>query len=129
MTKHLLIIDDEASIRDLLNRYLTGLGYKVTMAEGVRTALKSIQKEPPDLIITDLQLEDGDGLEMIDNLKAMYAKIPVILLTGILFDSEVVEQVLANRVARYLKKTTPLHEIKECIERVLEITADLEKKA
>jgi CheY-like chemotaxis protein len=119
MKQHILIIDDEASIRDLLGRYLQGCGYEVTLIDSVHAALESFHKQTPDLIISDLQLEDGDGLEMIDRIKGEAPDIPVILLTGVLFDQEVVDRVLRAKVACYLQKTSPLSKIKETVESLL----------
>ena len=69
MKKHILIVDDEASIRDLLGQFLTGKDYKVTTVASAAEALRAGQNERPDLIISDLQLEDSDGLEMIARLR------------------------------------------------------------
>ena len=60
MNNHILIIDDEANIRDLLSRFLSGIGYRVTSASSVSEALRAARREPPDLMISDLQLEDGE---------------------------------------------------------------------
>ena len=78
MPKHILIVDDEAEIRDLLGTFLTGQGYRVT---GLATALEALRlapSDPPDLLISDLQLEESDGLAMIDELKAKLPALPVI---------------------------------------------------
>jgi|UniRef100_UPI00404B6DB5 DNA-binding NtrC family response regulator len=119
MKHHIFIVDDEASIRDLLGKFLTGCGYEVTPIETVHEALKSVHKRTPDLIISDLQLEDGDGLEMIGRIKNEFPDIPVILLTGVLFDHEVVDQVLRTKVTCYLEKTSPLAKIKQTVESLL----------
>lgn len=119
MKQHILIIDDEASIRDLLGRFLTECGYEVTPIETVHDALEAVRTHTPDLIISDLQLEDGDGLEMIGQIKHERPDIPVILLTGVLFDHEVVDKVLRSKVACYLEKTSPLSKIKKTVESLL----------
>jgi DNA-binding NarL/FixJ family response regulator len=69
--------------------------------------------------MADLQLEDADGLEMIAELKTMLPDKPVILLTGVLFDPEVVRDVLSTKVACYLEKTSPLERILETVRRLL----------
>ncbi|MCF7687066.1 MAG: response regulator [Cephaloticoccus sp.] len=123
MKNHILLIDDEANIRDLLSRYLTGLGYRVTTTGTVREGLQTARQEQPDLLISDLQLEDGDGLEMIGELKGDYPNLPVILLTGVLFDREVVDQVLSNKVSCYLEKTSSLAKINETVRTLLPLPA------
>lgn len=119
MKNHILVLDDEDFIRELLGEFLTDAGYRVTTVATVSAALKSARQEQPDLVISDLQLEDGDGLQMIDQLKTDYPDIPVILLTGVLFDHEVVDKVLVKKVDCYLEKTSPLSKIGETVQSLL----------
>jgi CheY-like chemotaxis protein len=119
MKKHLLIVDDEAEIRDLLGLFLTANGYRVTALETAAEALQLAKKDPPDLIISDLQLEESDGLSMIDDLRATLPNTPVLLLTGVLFDPQVFRETLSKKVSSYLLKTTPLSRVKEEVERLL----------
>ena len=119
MKKHLLVVDDEVEIRDLLSIYFTSHGYRVTALESAAEALRFVKATPPDLIISDLQLEDSDGLEMIEQLKAILPSTPVILLTGVLFDPQVFRDTLSKKVSAYLLKTSPLAKIKAEVERLL----------
>ena len=119
MKKHILIVDDEVEIRDLLGLFLTGNGYRVTALETALEAQRCVQSDKPDLIISDLQLEDSDGLEMIDHLKATLPDTPVILLTGVLFDAQVFRDTLSKKVSAYLVKTSPLSRIHEEIKRLI----------
>lgn len=119
MKKRILVIDDEATIRDLLSSFLTAKGYQVVTAASVHEALRVAADEPPDLLISDLQLEDGDGFEIIEKIKRTQPNLPVILLTGVLFDEEVVDQVIRNLVTQYLEKTTPLTRIGEIVKKLL----------
>jgi DNA-binding NtrC family response regulator len=119
MKKHILIVDDEADIRDLLAQFLTLNGYRTTAVASATEALLVGRADPPDLIMADLQLEDADGLEMIAKLKAMLPDKPVILLTGVLFDPEVVRDVLSTKVACYLEKTSSLERILEAVHHLL----------
>jgi DNA-binding NtrC family response regulator len=115
MKKHILIIDDEAVIRDILGQLLTMNGYRITAVASAATALESGRQDPPDLIISDLQLEDADGLGMIARLKVILPDVPVILLTGVLFEPEVISDVLKTKVACYLEKTSSLAQIMESV--------------
>jgi CheY-like chemotaxis protein len=104
----ILIIDDEAPIRDLLSRYLSSNGFTVSPAGSAAAAMKDIEQASPDLVISDLQLEDADGLELIGRIKERFPQVPVILLTGALFEPDVVEHTLRDKVNRYLPKTSSL---------------------
>jgi len=119
MTKHILVIDDEADIRDLLARYFVSCGYRVTPVSLATEAQETVLRDPPDLIISDLQLEDMDGLEMIAKLKTGLPDVPVILLTGVLFDPHVVRENLSKKVSCYLEKTSSLASIMAAVRRLL----------
>jgi len=119
MKKHILVVDDEADIRDMLAQFLTANGYRVTAVASAGEALRIGKQELPDLIISDLQLEDADGLEMIAELKAARPDQLVILLTGVLFDPEVVSGVLARHISSYLEKTSSLARILETVNHLL----------
>ncbi len=119
MQKHILIVDDEEEIRELLSVFLTGQGYRVTSVASALEALQLAPNDPPDLLISDLQLEESDGLAMVEELKAKLPKLPVLLLTGMLFDPKVFHDTLSQKVSSYLMKTTPLSRIKEEIARLL----------
>lgn len=120
MSKHVLLIDDEANIRELLAIALKGKGYRVTAAASADEAQTTVKKDPPDLIISDLQLEDEDGLAIIAQLKTTLPNVPVILLTGVLFDPQVVRENLSKKVSCYLEKTSSLSKITDTIKRLLE---------
>lgn len=119
MPKHILIVDDEANIRGLLSQYLGSKGYRVTPAETALEAQRVVTADAPDLIISDLQLEDSDGLAMIDRLKTILPNVPVILLTGVLFDPQVVDETLSKKITAYFQKTTPLARVLEEIRRLI----------
>ena len=111
MKKHILIVDDETAILELVEAYLSRAGYRVTPVSTAYEAEAAADRDKPDLIITDLQLENSDGLEMIARLKSKLPDTPVILLTGVLFDSKVVHENLARKVSCYIEKTAPLSRI------------------
>jgi DNA-binding NtrC family response regulator len=118
MKKHILIVDDEAQIRNLLAEFLTRSDFRVTAVASAIEALECARSDRPDLVITDLQLEESDGLDMIVQLKVLLPDTPVILLTGVLFDPKVAHAVLSKKVSLYLPKTAPLAKIYEEVRRL-----------
>ncbi len=80
-TPHLLIVDDDREIRDLLTRFLTRHGYRVTSARDGREMRKAIADWRIDLIVLDLMLPGDDGLTLCRELRAG-SDIPVIMLTA-----------------------------------------------
>ncbi len=79
----ILVIDDEAAIRDLLKRELTGLGYIVAVAQTGQKGLELANKLRPDAILLDVQLSDMEGGQVLATLKgnSLLAHIPVLLLS------------------------------------------------
>jgi two-component system OmpR family response regulator len=119
MKKHILLVDDEVEIRELLTQFLVGSNYEVTAVGSAAEALRAVQSRPPQLIISDLQLEDSDGLAMVDQLKATRPDTPVILLTGVFFDPTVFRDTLSKKVSGYVYKTSPLTQILSEVQRLI----------
>jgi len=118
MKNNILVIDDEAQIRMLLSEALTAKGYRVAAVQSGHEARRQVQDTPPDLIICDLQMEDTDGLALIQEIKKKLPDVPVILLTGVIFDQQTVENTIQKLVTLYLDKTTPLREVIEAVHRL-----------
>ena len=117
--KHILSIDDEAPILDLLKEFLGSQGYRVTIASTAIEARRAVESDRPDLVISDLQLEETDGLHLIEQLRTMIPNTPVILLTGVLFDNQVVEENLKWKISAYVSKTAPLQVLLQEVRRLI----------
>src|SRR5258708_2549246 len=77
-----LVVDDEAAIRDLLAKTLALAEYDVDLAPDGRTALERLRSIPYDLLITDLKIPGGDGLTVIREAPSVKAGLPVMIITG-----------------------------------------------
>lgn len=80
-SRHLLVVDDDREIRDLVSRFLTRHGYRVTTARDGREMKRALQDWSFDLIVLDLMLPGTDGLTLCRELRAS-SKVPVIMLTA-----------------------------------------------
>jgi two-component system OmpR family response regulator len=78
---HILIVDDDAETRSLLQTYLQKQGYRVTTAADGRGLRKALETARPDLIVLDLMLPGEDGLKLCRDLRAR-SNLPVIMLTA-----------------------------------------------
>lgn len=78
----IVIVDDDARIRDLLRRYLSQEGFDVLLAEDGRALDRILQRETIDLVVLDLMLPGEDGLGICRRLRAAGVKTPVIMLTA-----------------------------------------------
>ena len=84
MSTEILIIDDNADIRNIINDLIIEAGYKTRLAANYNQALNEIDKKLPDVAIIDVKLDkgDNDGLELLSHIKAKDKNIPVIIITG-----------------------------------------------
>ena len=89
---HLLVVEDEKDLRELLRYNLERDGFRVTVAENGTQALKLVEAAKPDLILLDLMLPGIDGLEVCRTLTAdgQHAKIPIVMLTAKSEEADVV---------------------------------------
>jgi excisionase family DNA binding protein len=99
----ILVVDDEASIRDLLAKTLALAEYDVDLAPDGRTALDRLRIVPYDLLITDLKMPGVDGLTVIREARRLKADLPVIIITGFSTEASAIEAVNLG-VSGYLTK-------------------------
>jgi excisionase family DNA binding protein len=98
-----LVVDDEASIRELLSKTLALAEYEVDTAPDGRTAIERLRLGHYDLLIADLKMPGLDGLSLIREAKRLNAELPVIIITGFSTESSAIEAVNLG-VAGYLTK-------------------------
>jgi excisionase family DNA binding protein len=98
-----LVVDDEAAIRDLLSKTLALAEYDVDLAPDGRHALERLRIIPYDLLITDLKMPGIDGLSVIREARRLKADIPVIIITGFSTEASAIEAVNLG-VSGYLTK-------------------------
>jgi excisionase family DNA binding protein len=101
--QRVLVVDDEASIRDLLSKTLALAEYDVDTAPDGTTALDRMRAFNYDLLIADLKMPGMDGLTLIRQAKRIKADLPVIIITGFSTESSAIEAVNLG-VAGYLTK-------------------------
>jgi excisionase family DNA binding protein len=98
-----LVVDDEASIRDLLEKTLTMADYVVDTAPDGRSAIERMRMYPYDLLITDLRMPGMDGLSVVREARRFKSDLPVIIVTGFSSEASAIEA-LNLGVASYLTK-------------------------
>ncbi|MCG6989604.1 MAG: sigma-54 dependent transcriptional regulator [Gemmatimonadetes bacterium] len=77
-----LLVDDETGILDALKILFKGEGYEVAVASSGRAALESLERERPDLVLSDIRMPGADGLEVLKRARDIDAELPVILMTA-----------------------------------------------
>ncbi|MDO8440659.1 MAG: response regulator, partial [Polaromonas sp.] len=78
----ILILDDDARIRDLLRRYLMQEGFEVILAEDSKALNRIMMRDSVDLIVLDLMMPGEDGLSICRRLRAANDRTPIIMLTA-----------------------------------------------
>ena len=83
MTKKILTVDDSASVRQMVKLTLEGAGYEVVQANDGAEGLAMAKTSPADMVVTDLNMPNMDGLSLIRELRKLpaYQGIPIIFLT------------------------------------------------
>lgn len=83
MSKHILIVDDSTSIRQMVEATLKSVGYLVTAAKDGQEAFNFCQSNNYDFVLTDQNMPNMDGLTLIKSLRALptYSKTPIVMLT------------------------------------------------
>jgi DNA-binding response OmpR family regulator len=79
LKKHVLVVDDEPHIAELLKFHLIDRGFTVSIAHTIDQALRSATRQKPDVITLDMML--SDGLAMIERFKRCMAEIPIMVVT------------------------------------------------
>jgi DNA-binding response OmpR family regulator len=120
--KHVVCIEDEPEMIDLIKLILGRKGFSVSGANGGREGLMAIEREHPDLVLLDLMMPDMDGWEVYQQMKAHdeLKTIPVIVVTA---KAQSIDKVLGLHIAKvddYITKPFGPQELLDSVERVLE---------
>ena len=114
----ILVIDDEQGIRDLLDTLLSRKGCDVILAASGQKGLEIFRRERPDVVVLDLKMPGMDGLTVLQQVRSLNPKQPVIILTGA-GTPESEQQVRALGVAEYVEKESSLHLLGDALKRLL----------
>ena len=122
---HILVVDDDQPIRELLKEFLGRLGYEVTTAANGREALLKLDQCDFDCVVSDHMMPDVDGVELLKRLRAQKKKVPFLMITG--YPSvETAVEVMKQGAYDYVTKPLELEDVRIKVERALHTNA-LEK--
>lgn len=115
----ILIVDDDPQAHQALQLLFRAEGYPVQLAESAAQALEMIDRAPPDVVLTDLQMPEMDGIALCRGLHAHSPGLPVIVLTGFADTSTAVRALQAG-AEDYLTKPVDFDELQVSIQRAIE---------
>lgn len=79
----IVVLDDEQLVRELICQMLESAGYSCVLASTIAEAIGHLQQAEPLMVISDLMLEEGSGLELLDYLRPRYPDVPIVVVTGL----------------------------------------------
>jgi two-component system response regulator PilR (NtrC family) len=115
----LLIVDDEASLRDFMTIVFEEDGCRVETAATLAEAHAALQKREPDLVLCDLMLPDGSGLDLLRDVKAQNPSIPVVMITAHTSTKSAVDALKAG-AHDYIAKPFDIDELKIIVSKAVE---------
>ncbi len=123
--KKVLVVDDHSLVVDMLCGVLEGVGFNVITANSASQALHQMHLYPCDVVLMDVQLPDESGLKLLEKFKKRYARIPVIMITGMGLDETLIKSAMDLGATAFLSKGAHLQHILKAINDA----ADLPKAA
>ena len=82
-SNHVLLVDDDPAMRRMISKWLEGAGYQIRVAENGRDAILAIEQQRPQILLTDWDMPQMDGLQAIQILRAQGHKLPIVALTAL----------------------------------------------
>jgi two-component system, NtrC family, response regulator AtoC len=122
VSRKILIVDDEPNVTEPLELVLTDAGFTVLTADSVADAMAVLKQTPVDLVITDLRLSDGTGIDLISHVKKEIPETEVILMTGYGSLDVTIEAIKAGAYY-YLEKPYTPDRLFMLVERALQFSA------
>jgi CheY-like chemotaxis protein len=115
-----LVVDDSAVDRMRVEKLLAKEGLSVLSAVGGRQALEILRREPPDLVLTDMQMPEMDGLQLVEEIRSNFPAVPVILMTAH-GSEEIAVAALQRGAASYVPKRNLASDLPETIANLLDV--------
>ncbi len=118
MNKTVLVVDDDPTIRTILQDYLETLGLQIAHATNGHKGWELFQEKQPCLVIADIFMPGMTGVELLEKIKAHSHPVPVVLISGVqLSDAEI--QMQRERADAFLEKPYMFWQLKELIGKLL----------
>ena len=119
MKQRILVVDDEPQIREMLSAYFANHGYDTATAGNSKETLQTVAKSKVDVVVLDIGLAEEDGLKLLEKLKTDQPDLRVIMLTGMGFVEDLLQEATQKGADGYVSKVLPLDELLDAIQRIL----------
>ena len=123
MQHHVLVVDDEPDIRELLDLTLSRMGLRVTTAEDLGTARRALAEDTFSFCLTDMKLPDGNGLDLLREISEEYPELPTAVFTA---HGKVEDAVLALKIGAYdfVSKPVDLSILRKLVNTAIKLQKD-----
>ena len=120
LNRPVLVVDDEADIRDLMEMTLMKMGLSVETAEGVNAARKKLDQSKYSLVLTDMRMPDGSGLEVVEYINEKGLDVPVAVITAF-GNADQAVQALKIGAFDYLQKPITLAQLRTLVKSAIKV--------
>jgi DNA-binding NtrC family response regulator len=118
MAKKIIVIDDEKIVGDMAQKILRAEGYEVEAFTDSVQALEAIRSRPFDLVITDLQMDQVSGMDILKEVNRLYPNTRVIMLTAYATLDATIEAI-RERIYDFFPKPVKIDELKHSVKKAL----------
>jgi two-component system OmpR family response regulator len=118
MPRRILVVDDDPDVQQVLKRFLGEDAYEVSTVDDGDAAMRRLQRDPPDLVLLDLDMPRLNGLEVLRRISAAGIDVAVIVLSGH-FDERAFELAISLGAKSYLHKPIDFKMLETTINRYL----------
>lgn len=123
----LLVVDDDAGIREAISDYMSLRGYEIVQAASIRTCCDLVSKESFTVLLIDYLLPDGDALRALESIKQLAPDVPVIVLTGHA-SIELAVRAIKQGAEQFLTKPVQLSVMEKTIRQIVEAKRALRRQ-
>jgi DNA-binding NtrC family response regulator len=116
VARHVLLVEDEPRLRDMLLRAVTDMGFEPHGAASAESALRAMEERPFEVVVLDLTLPGMNGMELFERLRARDPALQVIVLTGF-GDMGAAQRAIHLDAVEFLTKPCPLGDLEAALER------------
>ncbi|MCI0628253.1 MAG: response regulator, partial [Acidobacteria bacterium] len=115
----ILVVDDEEAIREVVTTLLEAQGYRCAMVGNGRLAQEQLQKDSPDLVLSDMVMPEMDGMRLLEWLRGREPDVPVIMVTA-MHDLSTALEAMRRGAYDYILKPFEKDQLFLCVRRALE---------
>ncbi|MFA5976110.1 MAG: response regulator [Elusimicrobiota bacterium] len=115
----IMVVEDEQVILDLLRRVLTPPTFHLVTANTVQQGLQLLEQGSFELLMTDLRLPDGSGVEVIRAFRGQFASVPIVIITGSLTPEERLSQVTECGIFSCIEKPFDVLVLRQAVEQAI----------